>query len=277
MAGISNHLLARAILGLAVLLSAPACSVKEDRIECPVYVTVLTDEFVRMGMNEGLVSFSDERVIDREDVSFLSILRSGYRQACPREYARAAVFSGAENYILVEESMRVIPGCQAGLLWAYGESFSAQSDEYVIDATPHKQYCLVQFLFEDSPTASPDYPWRFRIKAACSGMDIYTLEPLEGEYSACVGPNAQGAWHGVIPRQKSNDLLLEVYLPDADREDPGRVEYVIDLGAKFEAMGYDWTAEDLRDVSVKVGFAAADIRVSVQDWEGDNSYENIEI
>ena len=166
MAGISNHLLARAILGLAVLLSAPACSVKEDRIECPVYVTVLTDEFVRMGMNEGLVSFSDERVIDREDVSFLSILRSGYRQACPREYARAAVFSGAENYILVEESMRVIPGCQAGLLWAYGESFSAQSDEYVIDATPHKQYCLVQFLFEDSPTASPDYPWRFRIKAA---------------------------------------------------------------------------------------------------------------
>lgn len=267
----------RAVLGLALLSLAPGCSVKEDRIECPVYVTVLTDEFVRLGMNEGLVSFSGTRVIDREDVSFLSILRSGYRQACPREFARAAVFSGAENYILVEESMRVIPGCQAGLLWAYGESFSAKSDEYVIDATPHKQYCLVQFLFDDSPTAAPDYPWRFRIRATCSGMDIYTLEPLEGDYAACVGPNAVGAWYGVVPRQKSNDLLLEVYLPEEGHEDRGRIDYVIDLGAKFEAMGYDWTAEDLRDVSVKVGFASAGITVSVQDWEGDNSYENIEI
>ena len=276
MAGI-RYLATRAILVMAVLSLAPGCSVKEDRIECPVYVTVLTDEFVRMGMNEGLVSFSGTRVIDREDVSFLTILRSGYKQACPREFARAAVFSGAENYILVEESMRVLPGCQAGLLWAYGESFSAKSDEYVIDATPHKQYCLVQFLFDDSPTAAPDYPWRFRIRAACSGMDIYTLEPLEGDYSACVGPNAVGAWYGVIPRQKSNDLLLEVYLPEEGHEDRGRIDYVIDLGAKFEAMGYDWTAEDLRDVSVKVGFASAGITVSVQDWEGDNSYENIEI
>lgn len=276
MAAICNHL-ARAILGMAALPLLLGCSVKEDRIECPVYVTVLTDEFVRLGMNEGLVSFSDTHVIDREDVSFLAILRSGYKQACPREFARAAVFSGAENYILVEEALRVIPGCQAGLLWAYGESFSAQSDEYVIDAKPHKQYCLVQFLFEDSPRAAPDYPWRFRIKAACSGMDIYTLAPLEGEYSACVGPNAVGAWYGVIPRQKANDLLLEVYLPDSDREDQGRIDYVIDLGARFAAMGYDWTAEDLRDVSVKVGFASAEITVGVQDWEGDNSYEHIEI
>jgi hypothetical protein len=55
------------------------------------------------------------------------------------------------------------------------------------------------------------------------------------------------------------------------------VDYVIDLGAKFEAMDYDWTAEDLRDVSVKVGFTSAGITVSVEEWEGDNTYENIEI
>jgi len=274
MAGIRRKM-ACAVLGMAML--APACSVKEDRIECPVYVTVLTDQFVLRGMNEGKVSFSSSHVIDREDISFLTFLRDGYRQACPREFARVAIFSGAENYTLTEESMMVLPGRQAGLLWAYGESFSANSDEYVVDAEPHKQYCLVQFLFDQSVTAPPDYNWRFRIKAACSGMDIYTLEPLEGEYSCCVGPNAVGAWYGVIPRQKANDLLLEVFLPDADNEQEGRVDYVIDLGKKFEALGYDWTAEDLRDVSVSVGFASMGVTVSVQDWEGDDSYKNIEI
>ena len=274
MAGIRRKM-ACAVLGMAML--APACSVKEDRIECPVYVTVLTDQFVIRGMNEGKVSFSSSHVIDREDISFLTFLRDGYRQACPREFARVAIFSGAENYTLTEESMMVLPGRQAGLLWAYGESFSANSDEYVVDAEPHKQYCLVQFLFDQSVTAPPDYNWRFRIKAACSGMDIYTLEPLEGEYSCCVGPNAVGAWYGVIPRQKANDLLLEVFLPDTDNEQEGRVDYVIDLGKKFEALGYDWTAEDLRDVSVSVGFASMGVTVSVQDWEGDDSYKNIEI
>ena len=274
MAGIRRKM-ACAVLGMAVL--APACSVKEDRIECPVYVTVLTDQFVIRGMNEGKVSFSSSHVIDREDISFLTFLRDGYRQACPREFARVAIFSGAENYTLTEESMMVLPGRQAGLLWAYGESFSANSDEYVVDAEPHKQYCLVQFLFDKSTTAPSDYGWRFRIKAACSGMDIYTLEPLEGEYSCYVGPNAVGAWYGVIPRQKSNDLLLEVFLPDGDDEQEGRVDYVIDLGKKFEALGYDWTAEDLRDVSVSVGFASMGVTVSVQDWEGDDSYKNIEI
>lgn len=274
MAGIRRKM-ACAVLGMALL--APACSVKEDRIECPVYVTVLTDQFVIRGMNEGKVSFSSSHVIDREDISFLTFLRDGYRQACPREFARVAIFSGAENYTLTEESMMVLPGRQAGLLWAYGESFSANADEYVVDAEPHKQYCLVQFLFDQSTTAPPDYSWRFRIRAACSGMDIYTLEPLEGEYSCCVGPNAVGAWYGVIPRQKANDLLLEVFLPNSDNEQEGRVDYVIDLGKKFEALGYDWTAEDLRDVSVSVGFASMGVTVSVQDWEGDDSYKNIEI
>jgi hypothetical protein len=274
MAGISKKI-ACAILGMATL--APACSVKEDRLECPVYVTVLTDQFVIRGMNEGKVSFSSAHLIDREDISFLTFLRDGYTQACPREFARAAVFSGAENYSLVEDAMQVLPGQQAGLLWAYGETFSANSDEYVIDAEPHKQYCLVQFLFDESPTAPPDYAWRFRIKAACSGLNIYTLEPLEGEYSCSVGPNAVGAWYGVIPRQKANELLLEVYLPDSDDELAGRTDYVIDLGRKFEEMGYDWTAEDLRDVTVSVGFTSADISIRVQEWEGDDSYTNIEI
>lgn len=276
MAGIRNNV-ARTVLGTLLMALLPACSVKEDRIECPVYVTVLTDEFVRLGMNEGKVSFSDSHVIEREEVSFLSLLRYGYQQACPREYARAAVFSGAENYLIKEDAMHVMTGHQAGLLWAYGETFSVQADEYVIDAEPHKQYCLVQFLFGDSQTAPPDYPWRFRIQAGCSGLNIYTLEPLDGVYSASVGPNALGAWYGVIPRQKSNDLLLEVYLPDSDDETKGRTDYVIDLGQKFDALGYDWTAEDLADVTVRVGFSSAGITVNVLDWEGDDSYKNIEI
>ena len=272
-----NKILFRAALWVAALSAVAACSVKEDRTECPVYVTVLTDRFVQLGLNEGMLSFAGARHIGREEVSFLSLLRRGYVQPCPRDYARVSVVSGLENYMIADEVVHTVPGMQAGLVWAYGESFSAYSDEYQVDAVPHKQYCLVKFLFDDSPVAPDGYDWRFRIRADCSGMNLYTLEPLEGDYEAVVGPNAVGEWYGVIPRQKANNMQMDIFLPDSDSARTGRTDYVVDLGGKFAELGYDWTAEDLRDVEVKVGFSSATVTVSVLDWEGDDAYKNIEI
>ena len=171
----------RAVLAVVILSGPLSCSVKENRAECPVYVTVLTDRFTQRGLSDGIVSFSAGQLIKREPVSFLSYLREGYEQACPRDFAQTAVLSGVENGRLSEGTLLYTTGSQADLLWAYGTSFSANSDEYVVDAVPHKQYCLVKFLFDDSPTAPEGYPWRFRLRAGYAGVDIYTLEPLPGD------------------------------------------------------------------------------------------------
>ncbi len=261
----------------AVLLLLPCCSVKEAREGCPVYVTVLTDRFIQSGFSDGVVSFHAADPIDREKINFLSYIGKGFRQPCPRDYARAAVLSGLENERIDATTLYVPYGKQAGLIWSYGETFSVQADEYCIEAVPHKQYCLVKFLFGDSPQAPSDYPWRFRIKAACNGMDIYTMAPHEGDYCCPVGPNAVGEWYGVIPRQKRNDMLLEVFEPVAGSETEGETVYVVDLGERFGEKGYDWSSPDLADMTVKVGFTAAGIFVEVLDWKGDDSYRSIEI
>lgn len=261
----------------AVLLLVPCCSVKEVRDECPVYVTVLTDRFIQNGQSDGIVSFHATGPIDREQISFLSYIGRGFRQACPRDYARAAVLSGVDRERIDGTALTVPYGQQAGLIWSYGESFSVQADEYRIEAVPHKQYCLVKFLFDGQPRAPEGYPWRFRIKAACNGMDIYTMEPLDGPYSCPVGPNAVGEWYGVVPRQKENNMLLEVFVPDEGSETEGRTEYVVDLGERFAEKGYDWTAADLADIAVKVGFTSTGLQIEVLDWKGDDSYRSIEI
>lgn len=260
-----------------VFLPAGACSVKEDRLECPVYVTVLTDQYVKQGMNDGTVSFSASSLIKREGISFLSCIGKGYTQACPREYARASVLSGVDNGKLSEEVLMYPTGIQADLLWGTAEAFSENADAYLIDAVPHKQYCRIQFLFDESPTAPPGYPWRFRIKADCAGLNIYTLEPVAGEYSCPVGPNAVGEWYGVLPRQKSNNMLLEIFLPDAGSQTSGRLDYTINLGKVFAEKGYDWSAEDLKDIVVKVGFTSAEVTVSMADWISDETYLHEEI
>ena len=268
----------RPALVASVLVSTPvSCSVKEDRMECPVYVTVLMDRFVQRGWSDGTVSFSADRLLARDEINFLSYLRDGYEQACPRDYARAAVLAGVDRSRVAEEVLFVPSGQQADLLWAYGTSFSADEDAFVVDAVPHKQYCLVKFYFDGNPTAPEGYPWRFRLKAECSGMNIYNLQPVEGAYCATVGPNAVGEWIGVLPRQKENTMILELYLPDADDPEEGATDCVVDLGKAFEKQGYDWTREDLADIVVKVGMTEAGITVSVQPWEGDDAYHKVEI
>lgn len=271
------NIVTRGIPALVVAVGSLSCSVKENRMECPVYVTVLTDRFAQQGLEEGTVSFSADRLLARDEINFLSYLREGYEQACPRDFARAAVLSGVDNSRLADDKLFIPTGRQADLLWAFGASFSAEADSYVLDAVPHKQYCLIKFLFGDAPTAPTDYPWRFRLLADCSGMNIYTLEPVEGTYRSIVGPNAVGEWYGVLPRQKSNNMRLEIYLPDGEDETEGRTDYVLDLGKAFEKQGYDWHREDLADIAVKVGFSEVGITLTVQEWEGDDHYHEIEI
>ena len=71
----SDRSRAEAFLLAALLLGLPsACSVKEDRAECPVYVTVLTDRFLQRGLDTGTLSFAAARPIGRETIGFLSYI-----------------------------------------------------------------------------------------------------------------------------------------------------------------------------------------------------------
>ena len=86
-----------------------------------------------------------------------------------------------------------------------------------------------------------------------------------------------GEWLGTLPRQRSNNMQLEVFRPLEGSETEGPTEYVIDLGKAFEKQGYDWTAEDLKDIEVKVGFVNAKLTLTIEDWEGEDDYKNIDI
>lgn len=261
----------------AYLFCSASCSVKEVRDECPVWVTVITDRFVQAGLNEGTLSFHGVDFIGREDANFLSLIGKGFVQPLPRDFARVAVLSGVENERFSDTNMYVPYGRQAGLIWWYGESFSVNADEHVVEAVPHKEYCLLQFYFDTSPLAPKDYRWRFRVKADCSGMNVYTAEPLEGDYCCTVGPNAVGEWYGVLPRQKRNNMVLEIFEPYDGSETEGPVVYTIDLGARFAEQGYDWSKENLDDIRVKVGFTAGTIQIEVVDFVGDDTYGDIHI
>lgn len=257
-----------AVLGAAVLLlGASSCSVKEIRTDCPVYVSVLLDRFLQNELSEGMVIFSDADKYHSELINFFPYKGIGYEYPVNRHLARTTVLSGMDYEVFTEETVTVPYGKQCGLLWGFTQTFSAEQDLFTVDAVPHKQYCMVRFTFDNGSFKAPSpYPWHFRIFAECNGLNLFTMQPVEGAYCCPVGPNAVGEFTGVIPRQKENKLTMEIFVPNEDSDIEGVTEYTIDLGARFAKLGYDWTQEDLGDVSIKVGFASGTVDVDVVEW-----------
>jgi hypothetical protein len=70
----------------------------------------------------------------------------------------------------------------------------------------------------------------------------------------------------VLPRQIDASLMLEV--------DDGKGGYkAFALGQYIVSSGYDWTAEDLEDITVTLDYALTEIRLVIGGWESVYEYE----
>lgn len=261
---------------LAVLLAC-SCTVKEDRTGCPSWVTVNLDGFVALGETEATLSFaSPEGPVARNTVDILPYYGGGYVQAVPRTKIRVSVVAGTDNSIIQGDTVRVKRGRTADPLLMSSLTCHPMVDEYPVEAVPHKQYCRIDFVFPHLPSGL-DYPFRFRIRTLWDGIGIYSLEPTGGEYEAVVGPNHLGEFFTFLTRQGDGPMLLDIFEPDAGSDVTGELQKTVDLGALFEAAGYDWHKEDLDDVALTVDFSRADVGIRVIEWERDDSYSEVEI
>jgi hypothetical protein len=262
--------------GLAVLLIvtllSPACSVKENRTACPCYTSVDVDDFILAGFAEATVSFSADHLLRREMISLQEYEDIGYMIALDRRSNRAAVIAGLDNSVVRGDSLMTPYGLEADPIWLYSEKFYCDGDEHWINARPHKQYCRLEIVVTG---LSPGdiYDCCFRVKAESCGLDLYGRQALEGEYCALAERSSTGDFTVRIPRQLENRLSLEL-LHIGNPDEP---LFTIELDRKLEAAGYDWTREDLRDISVEVDYAGTEVNLKILDWDSDDVFKQITI
>ncbi len=262
--------------GLAVLLLvslfSPSCSVKESRSACPCYTSVAVDDFILAGFAEATVSFSADRLLRRETISLQEYEDVGYMIALDRRSNRAAVIAGLDKCIVRGDSLITPYGLEADPIWLFSEKFYCEGDELVINARPHKQYCRLEIVVTGlSP--GDRYDCSFRVKAESCGLDLYGRQALEGEYCAWAQRSSTGDFFVRIPRQAENRLSLELLRTDA----PDAPLFTIELDRKLEAAGYDWTREDLRDISLEVDYSGTEVKLKIIDWDSDDVFKEITI
>ena len=88
--------------------------------------------------------------------------------------------------------------------------------------------------------------------------------PMPGRFNCSPEMVGKSSYIVNLPRQRDASLMLEV-------NDGTQVLKTFALGEYVKACGYDWTEEELKDVTVGIDYARTQIRIAVQGW--DEVYE----
>lgn len=259
----------KALFILAFLICG--CTVKEDRRDCPCYTLVNVDEFIASGFSRAMVSFSTDRLINREEINLAQYEGTGYEQALPRMSNRIAVVAGLYNSRISGDTLYVRKGLEADPVWLYTDKIICNDDGIVVAAVPRKQYCRLNIVVLGlKPWES--FPYSFRVRSECNAINLYSCRPAEGEYCALAEHSPAGVCSVIIPRQAESNLLLDIFNSRDGSSLDGDAVFTLDLGARFRAEGYDWERIDLQDATVTIDYASLDMHLKIADWDADDVY-----
>ena len=192
------------LLPLPVILGAVcACSVKEDRTDCPCFLEI------RLSGGEedrSILSFRGERE------SFTDTLQSvggstTFDYSVRKGFPELSVWSGQKGCVRTGNVLEIPLGREMDAVYAWSGKIDATGENAVCDAILHRQFAYVHLTvaFQDGESS----PYLLRIRGSVAGVDLRTLKPVDGDFSVSFMP-VIGTYHRIcVPRQKDDSLLLE--------------------------------------------------------------------
>lgn len=223
------------ILGLVALVS---CSVKEDRGDCPCYLTVDAERAVSVDGWFGTRSLFNVNggFVDRQ---------------VPR---------GIVDIVASHGRFSVPEGQQMDSLFARRIPVDTDGESAYARVTLCKNFATIELDFKDEDDGRTDYD--LLATGTISGVDVRSLNPVEGSFSFVPEPNTDGRGYAFrVPRQKDETLKLLL------SKDGNTVE-TIDLGHLVAKTGFDWKAESLGDIAILCDLPAHTFTITVKDWDG---------
>ena len=278
---------------MAGILLLSSCSVKEDRSGCPCWMTVDLSKVAESRWKSPERQSSTEYQMvtksleSRQHIAESVVLRlRGNSDEDEVDYAFKMTETvntevGALEYEVPRGSVgvsvigmpdrvghdgiagydgdeiRIPVGEQMDSLYGFFRMFYTRCESVLCDVELHKEFCTVSFTLGDDGYISP---YDLEVWGNVAGVSPWDLMPLEGDFR--FAPSQEdGVYRVRVPRQVDNSLEL-VMLEDSEIVDR------LPLGEYITRSGYDWTAEDLADVSVVLDLEKQQVMITVSGWDG---------
>ena len=251
------------VLAAFAVVAAVSCSVKEDRVECPCWLSVCLKDV--SDKKDVTVSewLDTKEMLSRETVAVQDYTCTPYyEKQVPKGYVSIAVYRGKTRMNIEDYKLMIPKGFDSDSLYAYCHRVDCSKESALDTAEIHKQFATVFLGMKNSNDGKP-YPYTIRVKSDVSGFNLVTLEPVAGEFS--YEPEPLGAEKNQfvfrLPRQMDDSFNIEIL-------EKGTVIETMNLGKIIEEdKNYSWNALDLDDIYIGVDFALARVTLNIIPWQ----------
>lgn len=232
------------IIGMLGLVALVSCSVKEDRSDCPCWLTVEASKAISLN-----AWFGSHQILDNHRGGFVD-------HTVPR---------GIVEIVASYGKFAAEDGHQMDCLFAQRALVNTNGETAGHTVRLNKNFTTVELDFKDEDDGRTVYD--LLAIGTVSGVNERTLEPVDGIFRYVPDPVEDGRGYAFrVPRQKDNSLALTLSCD-------GNVVETIDLGYLISRSGFDWKSESLGDVSILCDLPAHTFTITVKEWEGPVIFE----
>ena len=248
------------LLFSATVVSIASCSIKEDRSGCPCVLTIdasdiRADEISIICSNTSRLLKTTLIPIETGPILKINV---------PRGRVNVATYTGNE-FSKDQNDTLVIPyGKEADCIYANACQINTDAETAYTRIALNKQFTRISLKFANLPEDWNGPNTRLTVSGKTNGLSLNDLSPSEGEFKCDVAPDNKGSFSFKVPRQKGNDLYCRI-------ENEEQISAPIALGEILESIGFDWTKENLDDISLELEFPSSVISVSITDWDDVNT------
>lgn len=220
-----------------LLCCSSSCSIKEDRADCPLIynLTIMGNHSSSREMTIGI--WQDDAVLENQEIP-ASNTETTVEYLIPKGAFTVSIVSGVERCSVDDGKILVTNGKDSDRIYAWYRETASHEDFLRDTATLHKQFA--NFTFMTGGEAEFD---KVTIESRTSGMDLRSLEPVEGIFKCSASTASSRQVSFILPRQKDQGKDLTLHLRTHDG-----TEFLLDIGGMIMEAGYNWDDTDLKDI-----------------------------
>lgn len=252
--------LSKVLICVFSLIVCAGCSVKEDRAICPCRLVLDFSE-----VDTTLIRSADVEMFSEDSLFLKNHLEAEdfeveYDLSVPRKQLQLCLWSGREGFES-DDGLRIPYGEEAPEVYFHSSVVDADCEQLREIVKMRKNHCRLTMIMKGEEFTP--------ISVSLLGnVDGYTRDgiPSTGQFRCSSNVGSEGVCSMVIPRQIDNTLQMEL-------DDGSGVFKKFAIGEFIAESGYDWTTQDLDDITVELDFAVTHLTLAIQGWEKEHKFE----
>ena len=235
---------------ITFLSAFASCSVFEDRSGCPNIMNVTIDERQEerpsiMG-RKTTVTLRNAGGGDGFRSTFTpSDYPSGYGIVVPKGTYSVSLVSCAGDSIIEKDAVRTSGGKEADSLFVNCIQTDCLGEETFLKALLFKQFTTLKVFLSNLPASRPSL-W---VESSWNGLEMYTLNPVKGDYGCWMREIPDGPYEARVPRCGGGPLTVRI---GGTGNSSPEVSY--DIYDEIVARGFDWNAASLSDITLTLDY-----------------------